>query len=103
MGILFIHMGKSFAVKRRRLRAKLIQAIKILKGEIGQNPILAERARLHITARAQPSSTKEQCDFFTLRELLEHATGALIMWLKVPVIKKNMGRQWPEIFPEASV
>ncbi len=67
-----------FSLERRRLRADLILAFKIFKGEVDLNPPTPSRStRVHlpITARIKPSSTKERCLFCPCGEILEQTSS----------------------------
>ncbi len=63
----------------------------------------ATRAHLPTTARTKPSSTQERCLFGSGREILEQIADAtsrvtLSVYLQK---KKQLDRQWSEIFPSA--
>ncbi len=71
---------KLFLLKRRRLRADLILAFKILKGEVDlslsdllppSTPSRAKRAYPQVTARIKPSLTQERCIFCACCETME--------------------------------
>ncbi len=101
-----------FSLERRRLRADLILAFKIFKGEVDLNPseffLRPPRAGLrgHTSRLLQgPSRLRRRSGAFSRRvvKFWNRLPAHLILSPSVSIFKKQLNRQWSEIFPAAPV
>ncbi len=95
-----------FSLERRRLRADLILDFKIFKGEVDLNPseyfLRPPRAGLrgHIYRLLQrPSRLRRRGDAFSVQVV--KYWNRLPQSLSVSIFKKQLERQWSEIFRAA--
>ncbi len=98
--------------ERRRLRADLILALKIFKGEVDLNPfgffLRPARAGLlgHTYRLLQgPSRLRRWSSAFSVRvvKFWNRLPAHLVLSPLVSIFKKQLGRQWSEIVPAAPV
>ncbi len=101
-----------FSLERRRLRADLIQAFKIFKGEVDFNPseffLRPPRAGLrgHPYRLLQgPSRFRRRSGAFSFRivEFWNRLPARLVLAPSVSIFKKQLDRHWSEIFFAAPV
>ncbi len=99
-----------FSLERRRLRADLIPAFKIFKGEVDLNPsdFRPPRAGLrgHTYRLLQgPSRLRRRSGAFSVRvvEFWNRLPAHLVLSPSVSILKKQVDRQWSEILPAAAV
>ncbi len=101
-----------FSLKCRRLRADLILAFKIFKGEVDLNPaeffLRPPRAGLrgHTYRLLQgPSRLRRRSGVFAVRivKYWNSLSAHLVLAPSVSIFKKQLGRHWSEIFPAAPV
>ncbi len=101
-----------FSQERRRLRADLILAFKIFKGEVDLNPseffLRPPRAGLrgHTYRLLQrPSRLRRRSGAFSVRivKFWNRLPAHLVLAPSVSIFKKQLDRHWSEIFPAAPV
>ncbi len=101
-----------FSLERRRLRTDLILAFKIFKGEVDLNltdfflrpPRAGLRGHTHRLLQG-PSRLRRRSGAFSVRvvKYWNRLPVHLILSPSVPIFKKQLDRQWSEIFPAAPV
>ncbi len=101
-----------FSLERRRLRADLILAFKIFKGEVDLNPseffLRPPRAGLrgHTYRLLQGTSRlRRSSGAFSIRivKFWNRLSAHLVLSPSVSIFKKHLDHQWSEIFPAAPV
>ncbi len=101
-----------FSLERRCLRADLILAFKIFKGEVDLNPseffLRPNRAGLrgHTYRLLQgPSRLRRRSSAFSVRvvKYWNRLQTPLVLTPSVSIFKRQLDRQWSEIFPAAPV
>ncbi len=99
-----------FSLERRRLRADLIRAFKLFKGEVGLNPsnffLRPPRVGLrgHTYRLLQgPSRLQHMSGAFSVRvvKFWNRLPAHLVLSPSVSIFKKQLDRQWSEIVPAA--
>ncbi len=99
-----------FSLERRHLRADLILAFKIFRGEVDLNPseffLRPPRAgqRWHTYRLLQrPSRLRRRSGAFSARvvKFWNRLPAHLVLSSSLPIFKKQLSRQWSEIFHAA--